>query len=582
MNILSMTQSASLAGKIFDSKTPTEPMISYRSYKPAFDFGRHGTSLVRATPENVGISSAYIDAFLKKIRSDKTLNMHDLLILKDGKIVCEATFGAQRLDIWKHTFSACKSITSLAVGMLIDDGLLSLKDRVVSIFPGESSAIGKIRLKDLTVEDLLTMRSSVLFAEVESATDEKWIREFFSSSTDGEIGETFRYNSLNTYILSAIVVQKTGKSLSEFLDERLFAPLGIVDYYWEKSPEEIEKGGWGLYIYPEDLAKIGLLVMNDGIYEGRRLVSEEYIQNAISCHVKVTEDQCLFDYGYQIWVGNDSDSFLFNGMLGQNVLGFRRNGILLVTHAGNNEFFQSSTYFQYALEFFNRDFEKALPKNRSALFALKKTAANISSYRKSGFWHSVFDFSKRSARKKFDSLVGEYSVSKGDFASVGIMPLVLQMVQSEYTKGFEKISLGYEKSLLCLRYHEKENIHAFVLGFDKPELTCCHFGNNAFWIANTASLKKNEDEDWVLTVRFDFLETPSSRVIKLVFDGETVLMKQTEIPGEKFASDLTDSVLKEVVDKPIVSTLFEKIGDDYIELKLRKAFSPEIVLKKEK
>ncbi len=575
MNIFAMTQSASLAGRIFDSKTPTEPMITYRSYKPAFVFERHSTKLKRATPEEVGISSAYIREFISKIASDKTLNMHNLLIIKDGKLICEAVFGAQRLDIWKHTFSACKSITSLAIGMLIDDGALALNDRVVSVFPGEIGAIAKIRLKDLTVEDLLTMRSSVLFAEVESATDEKWIREFFSSTTDGEIGETFRYNSLNTYILSAIVLQKTGKGLSQFLEERLFRPLGIADYYWEKSPEEIEKGGWGLYIYPEDLAKLGILVMNGGVYDGKRLISEEYIQDAISQHVKVTEDECLFDYGYQIWVGNDVDSFLFNGMLGQNVLGFRKNDVLLVTHAGNSEFFQSSSYFKYALEFFGRDFLHVLPKNRRAESILNKTVSGLSLYQSKGFWHRFFNLYRR--KRTFDLLKGEYTVKKGDHASIGVMPLILQMVQSEYTKGFESISLDYENEAPCIRYCEKDCIHTFILGFDSPIVESHCFGSNTFWVANTASLKQNEDNNWVLTVRLDFLETPSSRIIKIIF-GDNVLLKQEEIPGEEFAADLTEAVLKKITDKPIVSAFLDKIGDDYIELKLKKAFSPEIVL----
>ncbi len=582
MNIFSMTQSASLAGKIFDSKTSTESMISYQSYKPAFDFGYHGTRLVRATPEEVGISSAYLNGFLSRIASDKSLNMHDLLIIKEGKLICEAAFGAQRLDIWKHTFSACKSVTSLAVGMLIDDGLIALNDRAISFFSGDVGTIAKFRLKDLTIEDLLTMRSSVLFAEVESATDEKWIREFFSSATDGDIGETFRYNSLNTYILSAIVGQKTGKSLSAFLDERLFAPLGIVDYYWERSPEEIEKGGWGLYIYPEDIAKIGILVMNGGIYDGKRLISEEYIQKATSRHVEVTEDECLFDYGYQIWVGNDSDSFLFNGMLGQNVLGFKRNSVILVTHAGNSEFFQSSSYFEYALEFFNRDFANVLPQNNRELSLLNNAASDLSLYcKKRKLLDRLFHISERKINKTFSLLMGEYSTKKGDYASVGSMPLILQMVQSEYTKGFEKLSLGYEKEMPCLRYYEKDSTYVFVLGFDKPILSSYAFGNNIFWIANTASLKQNEEDKWVLTVRLDFLETPSSRVIKLIFDGDSVFLKQTELPGEEFASALTESVLKKVIDKPIVSAFWEKIGDDYIELKLKKSFSPEIILKKE-
>ncbi len=582
MNIFSMTQSAALAGKIFDSKHSTESQISYNSYKPAFVFGRHSSLLERTSPEAVGIPSSHIQNFIKRIVSDKSLNMHDILIVRDGKLICEVSFGAERTNIWKHTFSACKSITSLAIGMLIDDGVLTLDETLISIFSSDVGTISKIRLKDLTVENLLTMRSSVLFAEVDSAMDNNWKRDFLNSSTEGEIGKTFRYNSLNTYMLAAIVKEKTGKSLTEFLNERLFSPLEIVDYHWETSPEDIEKGGWGLYIYPEDLAKIGMMVMDHGVYNGKRVISEAYIEKATSIQVKVKEDECLFHYGYQFWVGNDTDSFLFNGMLGQNVFGFRRNGVVIVTHAGNGEFFQSSSYFKYAQEFFDRDFERSILQDRRAERALKKYVSGLSSYRNRSLFEKLFDFDSKRSKIMFSEHLGEYIVQKGDTASVGLMPLILQMVQSEYTKGFEKIVLDYEAATPYLRFFEKDSEYTFALGFNRPILGNYTFGNNTFWIANSAFLKYNEEDLPVLTVRFDFLETPSSRVLKMVFNDERVLLKLTEIPGEEFASDLTDSMLKKVIEKPIVSAFFEKIGDDYIDLKLRKAFSPEITLRKTK
>ncbi len=577
-----MTQSVSLASRIFDSKKATEPMISYSSFKPPFVFERHGTHLERVTPEEMGISSRHLEQFIKTIASDKTLNMHDLLVIRNGKLLCEVSFGAQRSDIWKHTFSACKSITALAVGMLVDDGVLSLEEKVIPIFSGDVGPIAKLRLKDLAIEDLLTMRSSVMFAEVDSATDNKWKKEFFNSSVAGEIGETFKYNSINTYILSAIVCKKTGKSLSEFLDERLFAPLGIVDYYWERSPEEIEKGGWGLYIYPEDIAKIGIMVMDRGIWNGKRIISEEYLEKAASTQVMVNDEECLFNYGYQIWVGRETDSFLFNGMLGQNVFGFRRNGVILVTHAGNGEFFQSSNYFRYAKEFFNRDFETILPKDRVGYKILQKTANSLSLYHDKSFFRDLFDLRLKKTKKNFAPLAGEYIVQKGDVASVGVVPLTLQMVQSDFTKGLLKIELLLENGEPSLRYIENGGEYTFRLGFDKPQIGNYTFGNNNFTVGCSAYLKTNEEDLWVLTVRFDFMETPFSRIVKFTFDGDDMFMRQTEMPGEDFVAELAENTLKDIVEKPLVSTIFEKIGDDYIAWKLKKAYSPEIVFQKKK
>ena len=575
MNIFSMTQSAALAGKIFDAKKSTEPMVRFTSFKPAFSHmeRRKGTSLAVATPESVGIPSSHIQAFIERIASDRTLNMHDILIVRDGKKIAEASFGAQRTDVWKHTFSACKSVVSLAIGMLVDDGVLTLDEKVVSLFPEDVGAIAKIRLRDLTVEDLLTMRSSVLFAEVDSATDGEWKKAFFASATQGEIGKTFRYNSLNTYMLSAIVAEKTGKNLSEFLGERLFAPLGIVDYYWEKSPEEIDKGGWGLYIYPEDIAKLGILVMNGGIYEGKRYISEEYLHKATTMQAQATTSSSRFHYGYQIWVGDDCDSFLFNGMLGQNVLGFRRNGILLITHAGNNEFFHSSTYFEYAKQFFDRDFEETLPTNRRDLKALEKVIRDLSFYDTKKSW-------TRQARKAFPSLMGKYEVSSDEAASVGMMPLMLQMVQNEYTKGLLSVSLILRDGHPYFLYEEAEATYEIPLNFEKPTLQNFDFGKNHFLVATSATLKQNEDDLWVLSMRIDFLETSFTRLIKMIFDGDCVLVKQSELPGEDFVIDLSEDMLKETLEKPFVSTIMEKMGDDYIKWRLKKVFAPELLLSK--
>ena len=164
------------------------------------------------------------------------------------------------------------------------------------------------------------MRAGVIFGEAEALSEQDWVRAFLNSSLKGEPGTEFYYNSLNTYMLSAIVLRKTGKKLTDFLQERLFGPMGITDILWETCPSGIEKGGWGLYIRPEDIAKLGQLVMDEGMWHGQQLISAEYIRTATAAHASPPPELGDFDYGYQIWVGRKTPAFLFNGMLGQNVL----------------------------------------------------------------------------------------------------------------------------------------------------------------------------------------------------------------------------------------------------------------------
>ncbi len=585
MNSFLLPPPALLVTRILDSKKPMEPMIEMTSFKPAFSCANQGTEPLHCAPEEEGIHSKLICEFLDKIRKDPTLNIHNVLISRNGKILCDASFGAQDSSIWKYTFSACKSIVSLAIGMLIDDGLLTTAEKIVDIFSKEIGAISKIKLKDLRVDDILTMRSSLQFAEIDSMTTTEWLKEFLNSTTKGEIGKTFKYNSLNTYLLSAIVVKKSGKSLTAFLDERLFAPLGIVNYYWEKSPQNIEKGGWGLYLLPKDFVKIGHMVLSRGVFEGKQIISSEYLQIATAKHVEVLKESQYFDYGYHIWVGKNSDTFLFNGMLGQNVIGFRRNGLLISANAGNGEFFQTSTFFQYLTEAFDRDFDKTLPKNLKGEKCLQNTVKSLSLYHpvKQTWKEKLFRLFFPQSKNQFDSIVGDYVWIKGDKSAVGIMPLILQGVQNEYTKGFESVSFVTKEGIPHLVYCETNVKHEIPLGFDVPIQKHLVFGKIDFLVASSAKFKYDEEDRLVLIVRLDFLETPCSRILKFVFGTQgNILICHAELPGEEFVSEAVSEVLKQIseIPLPLIAGMIDRFGEDYAELKLRKAFSPTLQVKK--
>ena len=252
MNIGTAKKVTVMIRRIFNSTSSTQAINGQRPEKPAFS--RHTASLPVCGVVGSGVDPRVLGDYLTSLKADPSLNIHSILVLKDGKLVCTARYGMHATDLPKQTFSQCKSVTSIAVGMLIDEGKLSLDERIVQIFPGETGAIARIALRDLKIRDLLTMTSTVLFNEAEAMCEDKWISCFLNSALKGDIGKTFNYNSLNTYMLAAVIVRKTGMSVTEYLKPRLFDPLGIGEVFWEKSPEGIEKGGWGLYIAPEDMA----------------------------------------------------------------------------------------------------------------------------------------------------------------------------------------------------------------------------------------------------------------------------------------------------------------------------------------
>lgn len=574
MNINVVNRLATHLTNFMDTKRATLPIVETLPQKPKIEITEIKNAFERILPEAVGVPSALIREYIEKIIADKSLNMHNIMILRGNKVIFECSFGGQDITVPKMTFSACKSITSLAIGMLIDDGLLTLDEKVSDIFGERINVIDKIRASDLKVYDLLTMQTGVVFNEAESFASTNWIKSYFSSVTNARPGTEFAYNSLNTYILGAIVYKKTGKHISDYLKERLFDPLGITDIAWEKCPMGLEKGGWGLYIRPEDMAKIGVLVLNGGVWDDQRIISKEYIDQATTMQVKVPLNVGAFNYGYQIWVGRETDTFLFNGMLGQNVLGFKNNGIIIVSNAGNGELFQQSNFYDITLSAFGKMFSKKLPSDKIEnikLARIKKTLV---------FGGGKTRLANRSATLgALENLfLGSFDVDDDDAASFGLMPTILQVSQNNYTKGTKRIafSLDKEKNAVNITFEENDEPHVFRAGLISGEKTTLSFHGEIFTVCAFARYTHDEDMRPVLVVRIDFIETPCSRMLKFFFEDNEMFCVAEENPGAEFIAKSANDILGEVLDNKFVSLIASKVDRDYFTYKFEKIMSPQI------
>ncbi len=576
VNINSAGSVFSLFRSLTDTKSITGAPVEYATEKPPFDPHKKGTSLPRATPESQGVPSSLLLYFAKMLRTDKTIETHNVMVLRHGKIIFEASFDDGSIGLWKQTFSACKSIVSLAVGFAVDDGLLELDTLLCDIFPDEVSAVSKRALKEVTVRHLLTMTTSVSFSEADSVISESWIRGYMTSSPKEAVGEVFSYNSMNTYMLAAAVSKLSGKSLTDYLGEKLFAPLGIENVYWEKSPDGIEKGGWGLYIAPEDMAKIGLLVLGGGVYGGRRLISAEYISEMTRTQIKTPEHFGRFDYGYQTWCGRDTNSFLFSGMLDQNVLGFKDKNILVLVNSGNNSLFQQSAFFTYAFECFGDMLREplsneVLPENTAAA---KELEAYLDSCRIKG---AVFE----GLPEECELLCGKrFEPISADSASTGLLPVALQMLYNNYTSGLKSISFEIKDGKFYVYYRENDALHRFPIGFSKPAAVNMKFRKTVFRVAVSGEFAKNEDGISVLKLRLAFSETPCVRYIKFFFEDGEALAYHRETPGMAFASDGIMNVKRSLEEKKLIRGAVGMVDEDYIEYKIKKTFAPKIIMKK--
>lgn len=258
--------------------------------------------LPRSTPEEQGVDpralSATLDALLRQPE------LHSLMVLRHGHVVAEgwaAPFGPERPH---QLFSLSKSFTSTAVGLAVADGLLTVDDRVVDVLGVPERSAG--HLDDLRVRHLLTMTTGHDIdpsGAVFSSRD--WVHAFLDQPISHQPGTHFVYNTAATYVLSAIVQRLTGQRVLSWLRPRLLVPLGITGATWERSPQGIDTGGFGLSLRTEDVAAFGQLYLQDGVWQRRRLLPEGWVAEATRFQVPngdpVTGGDWWQGYGYQFW-----------------------------------------------------------------------------------------------------------------------------------------------------------------------------------------------------------------------------------------------------------------------------------------
>lgn len=278
----------------------------------------------------------------------RLVNLHSLLVLKDGEIVIEKYFPSWPQDKPHPMFSVSKTFTAAAVGIAISEGRMKLTDKVADYFPDK---VVEDNPCYATVEDLLSMSGGhdtdptmdVLEFDLKNLQSsikkgkEDLAQVFFSHPFVHQPGTFNCYNSLGTYLLSAIITKLSGQTLLDYLTPRLFEPLGIEKPTWDADDQGINYGGWGLRLVPEDMAKMGLLLLHEGNWKGRQLIPASWVKAMGTKHVESTpanvriEDSericgrpdALNDwrqgYGYQTWL-NVPEGFRADGAGGQFIL----------------------------------------------------------------------------------------------------------------------------------------------------------------------------------------------------------------------------------------------------------------------
>lgn len=280
-------------------------------------------------------------------------DLHSLMIVQHGRVIAETWQGEGAPDRPHVLHSVSKTFTATAVGFAVAEGKLSVTDKVISFFPDKCPSQVSKELQAMEVRHLLTMSTGHDVdptSKIQSQAGADWVKEFLATPLAYQPGTTHVYNSLATYMLSAIIQRVTGQKVIDYLYPRLFRPLGIVGATWEESPQGINCGGWGLYVKTEDMAKLGQFYLQKGCWKDEQLLPASWIEEATRAHIdsypggvtketvnmKPSESDWLQGYGYQLWRCRHG-AYRADGAYGQFIIVVPEKEAVIVTTAQIND-----------------------------------------------------------------------------------------------------------------------------------------------------------------------------------------------------------------------------------------------------
>jgi CubicO group peptidase (beta-lactamase class C family) len=456
--------------------------------------------LPRSTPEAEGLRSEALMPLITAL-DGSVGEIHSLMLLRHGKVVLEgwwAPYAPQDIHVM---YSVSKSFNSTAVGLAVQEGLLSIDATVLSVFPELAPAAPDPQMQSMRIVDLLTMSTG---HEVDAndamraRADGQWTRAFLETDVPREPGTYFFYNSGAAYLLSSIVQKVTGQTVRDYLQPRLFEPLGIVDPVWGSSPENVNLGDGGLAIRTEDLAKFGQLYLQKGSWNGVQVVPEQWVNDATSTQISTgnSDGNWSYGYGYQFW--RSQVGFRADGSLGQFSFVLPEQDIVLaITSGTTNTDGVMKAVWQNLLPAIA---DAALPENTGAATALRDRLSTLAIPVPTGTADSALS-AEVSGRR--------YAVAANN---QGILSLQLDLttdqpaLRVEDADGLHTIGLGLGQWVRG-RTGFKKHINEL---FDTPEQGIAAIGT---WTAADT-----------FSVKLTFTETPYSMTANFKFDAERVLV----------------------------------------------------------
>lgn len=284
-------------------------------------------------PSAAGLNTQKIQKFVSSLKNTEVTSC---IIVKDGVIASEYYKTGYDSKSVFHMHSVSKSITSAVCGIAIQKGYFNLEDPVTKFFPELKEKNDK-RYEKITVRELLRNTSGLVSTDSgywgEWHQSEDWIKFLFDKPIQHEPGKVFEYSTGNTHILSAIIQKTTKKTLNDFAKKVLFEPLGLKSAKFESDPQGISDGGNGALLTARDMAKFGLLYLNNGIWEGKEIIPLEWVNESTKI-----QTPNMARYGYQWWIrwfGKKQLRGFFAHGWGEQVIAVIPEANLIITFSSN-------------------------------------------------------------------------------------------------------------------------------------------------------------------------------------------------------------------------------------------------------
>ncbi|MGG7144234.1 serine hydrolase domain-containing protein [Clostridium nigeriense] len=295
----------------------------------------------------------YINNFLEKMK-EKNIVINYIQVYKDGKIKEEYS----RLDT-KTRLNVCsvsKSVTSLGIGIAIDEGLLKLDEPIYKFFKEIDFEKCDSKVRDITVRHLLTMTCGVkgklfFMDDEERYVVKDLIKYFFSREFSYVPGDHFEYCNFNTYILGCIIERVTGQTLIEYMTPRFFDKLGIGNPDWLSCPMNHTAAAHSLMLTIDEMTKIGILLLNNGVYNNEKIVSKEYLEIATKNQIKNNTPK--YGYGFQFWINKDLKSYRADGKYGQYIIVVPESNLVVSMQALDSKKFYDDVWEELIIPIIN-------------------------------------------------------------------------------------------------------------------------------------------------------------------------------------------------------------------------------------